>query len=202
MSKSRTPIPEPFDLGLAEFYRSTPNMKKYRRLVELGAEIGDPLARYAMATWYLHGEPRIGIKRDLSRGVTLLESCASFFNRAAFDLAVSKLRGLGTRRDPQAAFSLFVRAASLGSLPAIEEQANCLATGTGTKRDPQAARFLLRRLSMWKQQLRAIAALSSASPHGGEPSRPAGARRAKRQRPTRAKRPGNSKPGDLRGRRQ
>src|ERR1041384_5906040 len=163
MVRTRTPIQEPFDLALSEFYRVKPRMGLYKRLVMLGAEIGDPLAQYAMATWYLHGNSVLGIERDIGKANDLLDTCAATLNRAAYDLAVSKLRGIGVKKDPRAAFRLFVRASTLGSLAAMEEQARCLRLGIGTKRDAASARFLLQRVSSWKERLRKAQTLPAAS---------------------------------------
>jgi hypothetical protein len=159
MPKSRPPLNEPFDMALREFYQAKPRWSRYKRLTKLGAEIGDPLAQYAMATWYLHGEARLGVRRNQRKAVALLEQCAPFLGRAAYDLAVCKLRGAGTRRDVKAAFSLYSRAILLGSLAAIEAKADCLALGIGTERDLQAARVLDRSVVQWKRQLDEIDAL-------------------------------------------
>jgi TPR repeat protein len=159
MLQSRIPVQEPFDVALPEFYGTNPRWRIYKRLVEIGVEIGDPLAQYAMATWYLHGHSRIGTRKDLKKAVALLDQCAPFLNRAAYDLAVCKLRGAGTRKDLKAAFSLFSRSASLGSLAAIEAQADCFESGIGTKRDPQAAKLLFQRARRWKRQLEQLGAL-------------------------------------------
>jgi len=163
MAKRRTPIQEPFDLALSEFYRVKPRMALYKRLVVLGAEIGDPLAPYAMATWYLHGNSAVGVQRDIRKANDLLDTCAATLNRAAYDLAVSKLRGIGVKKDPRAAFRLFVRASTLGSLAAMEEQARCLRLGIGTKRDAASAKFLMQRVSLWKKGLRKARTLPTAS---------------------------------------
>lgn len=159
MPQSRLPVREPFDVALPEFYETNPRWKLYKRLIEIGAEIGDPLAQYAMAKWYLHGEPKLDIRRNQRKAVSLLEECAPFFSRAAYDLAVCKIRGAGTRRDLKATFLWFSRAANLGSLAAIDAQADCLEAGIGTPKDPQRARLLFQRAERWKQQLEKIGAL-------------------------------------------
>ncbi len=164
MTKARQLFSEPFDLALPEHYKAEPDLKRLRELVKIGAEIGDPLAQYSMATWYLHGNPKLGIRKNVKRGNALLEASAAFFNRAAYDLAVSKLRGLGTPKDPQAAFALFVRSANLGLLSGLEEQARCLAAGIGTKRDVQAARFLMRRVTAWKKRVNDASRQTSRAP--------------------------------------
>ena len=180
MAKIRPPMHDPFDLALPEFYGDGTRWPIYRRLVEIGVETGDPLAQYAMATWYLHGQPKIGIKKNLRKAAVLLEACAPTFNRAAYDLAICKLDGAGTRRDPEVAFSLFCRSASLGSLAAIEAQADCLASGIGTPRDLEAARFLRRRAARWKRELDKLGALRPSNPQRSERPRSRRVRRVKR----------------------
>jgi TPR repeat protein len=166
MTASRKPVAEPFDLALPEFYARSPQPRLYRRLVEVGARIGDPLAQYAMATWYLLGNKQVGIRKNTSKAVALLESCAHVFNRAAYDLAVCKLRGIGTKKDPEIAFALFTRAANLGSLAGLEERANCLSAGTGTEVNLEAARFYSQQVACWKRQLQDIRSQAAPAPTG------------------------------------
>jgi len=154
MISPRIPLLEPFDLALSEYYRSKPQMARYKRLVTIGARIGDPLAQYAMATWYLHGNSEIRVQKNVKKAVELLEACSVVFNRAAYDLAVCKCRGIGTKKDLKGAFRLFVWAANLGLLAAMDEQRRCLTLGIGTKRDPESARLLQRRVAQWKRELR------------------------------------------------
>jgi TPR repeat protein len=182
MAKIRPPIHEPFDLALPEFYGDGTRWTIYRRLVEIGVEIGDPLAQYAMATWYLHGQPKLGIKKNLRKAVVLLEACAPVFNRAAYDLAVCKLGGAGARRDPEVAFLLFSRSASLGSLAALEAQADCLASGIGTPKDLEAARLLRRRAARWKHQLDQLGALRPSNPRRSDGPASRRARRVRSRR--------------------
>jgi TPR repeat protein len=160
--RERPPISEPFDLALIEYYRDDCRWERYRRLVEIGAEIGDPLARYAIATWYLHGHAELKIERDPAKGAEHLEACASLFGRAAYDLAVSRLKGIGTRQARRVAFGLYVAASNLGSLAAMEAQALCLAQGIGTPADATAAKLLSRRVARWKKELKKADALPEA----------------------------------------
>jgi TPR repeat protein len=178
---------EPFDLALVEFYKARPRWKTYKQFVDIGAEIGDPLAQYARAKWYLHGYVRLGIKRDLRKAVELLTESSRVFGLAAYDLAICKLHGAGTKRDAKVAFSLFSRSAKLGSLAAMEALAYCLESGTGTKKNLRAAAALLQRVSHWKRELQRIGA-----PLPSGPSRrardPARSRSRRAHRPTSASR--------------
>src|SRR6188472_4084564 len=95
MAQAHDPIgvPEPFDVALVEHFSSSRDRRRYRKLVELGVATGDPLAQYAMATWYLLGDSDLGVTKDVRRAVRLLSQAARFFNRAMYDLGVCKLRG-------------------------------------------------------------------------------------------------------------
>jgi TPR repeat protein len=141
---------EPFDYALTSRYSSKRDPRRYRALVELGASAGDPLAQYAMATWYMHGEPDLRVSADMRRAVKLLKRSARTLNRAMYDLAICKLNGIGTRTDTRGAYQLFRRAAELGCITALDAQAWCLENGEGVRRDLRAARRLdrtYRRLS-------------------------------------------------------
>ena len=132
-------LPDPFDLALVEYYRARPDMSRYRRLVELGAATGDPLALYAVATWYLLGSRQLGVRRNAKVAVRLLTKASQTLNRAMYDLAVCKSRGEGTRFDPSGAYRLFSAAAGLGSLAALIEQARCLRDGFGVAKNARLA---------------------------------------------------------------
>lgn len=90
-------------------------------LLTAAAESGDIRAKYAVATWLLHGKEGV-IEPDVEGGVAILkelESC--FIPEALFDLAVSIDFGKGVRRDERRAFSLYMRAALLGHAQSCEQ---------------------------------------------------------------------------------
>lgn len=130
---------DPFDVALPLYYAKPPQHSAYRQLVELGAAAGDPLAQYAMATWFLFGQRDLGVRPNARRAVALLSRAAKTLNRAMYDLASCKLRGHGTRRDDRGAYRLLVRAAGLVCIPAMRAQAFCLREGVGARRDASAA---------------------------------------------------------------
>jgi hypothetical protein len=145
---AESPAPyEPFDLALLRYYAPKRDMKGYRALVELGVRAGDPLAEYAMATWYLHGNAELGVARDAARAVRLLRRSARTFNRAMYDLALCMLDGEGMRKDARGAYRLFRRSAELGTIVAMEAQAWCLVHGVGVRRNARGARRLRIRAS-------------------------------------------------------
>ncbi|MCW5806887.1 MAG: sel1 repeat family protein [Deltaproteobacteria bacterium] len=138
---------DPFDLALPIYYQRHRDTDQYRALVQLGAESGDPLALYAMATWYLHGSKEIGIRRNKEQGIKLLTRASQTLNRAMYDLAVCKVRGYGVQKDLRGAYQLFARAARLGSIAAMREQAQSLRNGSGVRRNEAAAERIEQRLS-------------------------------------------------------
>ena len=153
-----TPAPEPFDVALVEHFSGTRDPRRYRKLVELGVKSGDPLAEYAMATWYLLGDAELKIRRDPRRAVRLLSRAARSFNRAMYDLGVCKLRGEGTRKDARAAYALFQRSADAGSVAGLRGQAYCLRNGIGVR--PNVA--LARKLELRAQRFQDMTATLSA----------------------------------------
>jgi len=161
---------EPFDLALGTLCRPKPDLRRYRALVELGVEAGDPLAQYAMATWYLHGNAKLRVTVNLRRAVGLLTLAAKTLNRAMYDLAICKLNGVGTRKDTRGAYRLFRRAAALGCIPALDAQAWCLENGEGVRRDLRA----VRKLDATHRQL--TAALRRVAGRTRAPRRPVGTR--------------------------
>lgn len=104
-------------------------------LLQVAASQGDDRARYAIATWLIHGEDGV-VEVDRSAGVTILKGLAkSNVAEALFDLAVSYDYGRGTRRNEQKAFSCYMRAALLGSNESCEQIAEFYREGTLVKHD-------------------------------------------------------------------
>lgn len=98
-------------------------------LLQVAASQGDDRARYAIATWLIHGEDGV-VEVDRSAGVTILKGLAkSNIAEALFDLAVSYDYGRGTRRNEQKAFSCYMRAALLGSNESCEQIAEFIGKG-------------------------------------------------------------------------
>lgn len=134
---------EPFDEALIEFYGTKPDHAGYRRLVERAAQAGDDRARYAMATWYLHGAPELGVKKNHRVARTWLEAAARSSALAMHDLAFAHETGrLGLRRDARAAYRLYRKSMRYGSVSAHHEVARCLFHGIGVKANRAAGEKL------------------------------------------------------------
>ena len=74
---------------------------------------GDPRAKYALATWYLHGTDLVS--RDIPKGIQLLKSIKnSNIAEALFDLAVAYDLGKGCKKNSRLAFELYFESALLG----------------------------------------------------------------------------------------
>lgn len=131
--------PEPFDLALLEHYSRKPNWKRFRGLVEIAAEAGDPLALNTVATWHIHGNKDVGIAKQPAKAFPLLKRAAPYFGRAAYNFAICYFQGAGTRRNERAGFQWLEKAAELGDVQALRELAVCLEEGYGVKPNPRRA---------------------------------------------------------------
>jgi TPR repeat protein len=144
-SDDRILVREPFDLALVEHYSKKRDDARYRRLIDAGVAAGDCLAQYALATAYLFGDRRLGVKKDLAKAIALLRKAAPTLNRAAYDLGVCYARGIGVKRNESRAYELFESSANLGCIEAMIVQAEYLIEGTGVRRQTARGRKLLRR---------------------------------------------------------
>ncbi len=164
MSQTVKIAAEPFDVALVLRYTKSKDVASYKSLIELGAKAGDPLAQYAMATWFLHGAKDIGIERNVRKAVPLLTRAARTLNRAMYDLAICKLNGAGTKRDLRGAHSLFLKASQFGSIPALYALAYCLREGVGTRANERQARHLEARARRIEKQCAIIRRRSTSWP--------------------------------------
>ena len=135
---------EPFDAALIDLYASRVDWNRYRTLVELAAMSGDDRARYAMATWYLHGHEELRVRRNPKRARELLLLAARSSALAMCDLAFAYETGkLGFTRDPRRAYALYRRAARFGSIGARFDVGRCLVHGIGVRQDRQRGERVL-----------------------------------------------------------
>jgi hypothetical protein len=108
---------------------------KAYELLKAAASQGDQRAKYAIATWLLHGKQGV-VEADVKTGLRLLRELAkSNIAEALFDLAVSYDYGWGTRRNEQAAFSCYMRSALLGSKKSCAQIAEFYREGALVKHD-------------------------------------------------------------------
>lgn len=135
---------EPFDEALIEHYRPRPRWPRYAALVRRAARAGDDRARYAIATWYLHGQANIGVRRNRRVARRWLELAARSSALAMFDLAFAHETGqLGLRKSERTAYRWYVRSAEYGSISALHEVGRCLFHGIGVAPDRTKARPIL-----------------------------------------------------------
>jgi uncharacterized protein len=88
-------------------------------LISAAAESGDPLASYALGTWFLHG---FFVKKNRSRGISLIRfSAEKNVASAAFDLAVAYELGEGVSKSVNQAARFFLRAFLFGDTSAAVE---------------------------------------------------------------------------------
>lgn len=102
---------------LALEYMDKPNsdVKRVHGLLVEAADKGDDRAKYAIATWYLNGMKDI-VACDKEKALSILENLEeSNIPEALFDLAVFYDNGILVEEDEYRAFSLYFRAALLGS---------------------------------------------------------------------------------------
>lgn len=98
---------------------------------------GDPVAAYALATWYLHGRH---IKKNYQTAVTLLLKASRGGVRDAFyDLAVCYEKGRGIEKDTVKAFTNYLIASQLGDKNSLYEVGRCFYYGIGTEKNRELA---------------------------------------------------------------
>ncbi|HEX8526940.1 tetratricopeptide repeat protein [Allosphingosinicella sp.] len=118
-----------------------------RRLMEEAAREGSFGANLSLAERYLRGAE--GYPRDPGRALRHTRAAAASSGPgglfAQWRLAMMHLHGVGTPRDPQAAYRILVAASDAGGVNAMISRAVMLATGEGIVADPAAARLWYQR---------------------------------------------------------
>jgi len=88
--------------------------KRYREAFDLLEEAdkhNNPIASYALGTWYLHGTY---VAKDFQKAVDYLNKASlGEVKEAFYDLAVCYEKGLGTKKNLQKAFANYVAASRL-----------------------------------------------------------------------------------------
>jgi len=96
---------------------------------------GDPIASYALGTWYLHGTH---VKKDLQKGVQyLIRASKGNLKEAFYDLAVCYEKGAGTEKNLQKAFQNYLIASRLGDKDALYQVVRCLYYGIGVPKNKE-----------------------------------------------------------------
>jgi TPR repeat protein len=103
------------------------------------ADLGHPMASYALATWYLFGQEPY-LMPDHVEAVRLLKVAAkAHIPSAYYDLAVCYHEGEGVDKDPVAGFENYLRAALHGDEQAVMRVGQAYFFGKGTSEDKRTA---------------------------------------------------------------
>jgi uncharacterized protein len=109
--------PSKLERGRKELLKKRPNVARGVKLIKEAFKDGDPVAAYALVTWYLFGEH---LPKDWVKAVQLLKVAASSnVPEALYDLAVCYEGGAGTRKSPKKAYECYLRAALWGDQQSV-----------------------------------------------------------------------------------
>lgn len=107
-------------------------------------EGGDPVASYALGTWYLHG---LFVKKDLKKGFQYLRKASrGNVKEAFFDLGICYEKGAGTEKNLQRAFKSYLAASILGDKDAEYEIVRCFYYGIGVEKNRDIATLMYERV--------------------------------------------------------
>ncbi|MGF1631838.1 MAG: tetratricopeptide repeat protein [Kiloniellaceae bacterium] len=121
-----------------EMEKNSPDYGKVEKLLQEEASKGNPLAKYGLGTWYLHGAH--GIEKNVARGVGLIkEAAVERVPEACYDMAVSYETGKGAEKDTRLAFRYYLLAALYGDSTSFREVGRCYNYGIGVDKDEEIA---------------------------------------------------------------
>ncbi|GGE98106.1 hypothetical protein GCM10011404_34060 [Sphingomonas prati] len=124
--------------ALALCDQAEPDLVQAHLLLKRAAEHGDDRAKYALATWYLHGND--AVEKNERLGVSMLKKLAnSNVAEAVFDLAIAYDYGRQVRRNEKKAFSFYMRAALLGDRESCSQLAQFFKEGKIVDANPVVA---------------------------------------------------------------
>ena len=116
-----------------------PNDKKVFELLERSLAKNNPLAMYAMGTWYLHG---YYVKKDIKKDFNLISAAAQKnVPDDCFDLAIFYEKGNKVKKNKRKAFSLYMRGALYGDKLSFYEVGRCFNYGIGVAKNTEIAKI-------------------------------------------------------------
>jgi TPR repeat protein len=122
---------------------SLADKKKYKEafeLLEQADEKNNPVASYALGTWYLHGTY---VEKDLEKAIPyLVKASHGEVKEAFYDLAVCYEKGVGIKKNLQKAFENYLIAAHLGDKDSLYEIVRCLYYGIGIQKNRNLSELL------------------------------------------------------------
>lgn len=112
-------------------------------LLRRSSELGNAEAKYAIASWYLHG---VEVEQNYEKAIELLiEVCESGgVPEAHLDLAYSYESGSGVEKDEVKAFNHYLMSALLGSDEGLKELGRCLYYGIGCQKNKNVWHWISR----------------------------------------------------------
>jgi len=118
---------------LAEMQKEKPDLKAAFDLLQIAAHQKNPIALYAIGTWYLFGRY---VKKKPSEAVKyFLQAIEGNNSDAYYDLAVCYEKGVGIKRNKKAAFECYLNAALLGDKQSLYAVGRCYFYGIGTPKN-------------------------------------------------------------------
>jgi len=126
---------------------SLARQKKYDEafeLLEQADKKNNPVASYALGTWYLHGTY---VEKDLRKAIYYLNKASHGEVKEAFyDLAVCYEKGVGVKKNLQKAFENYLTASYLGDKDSLYEIVRCLYYGIGVKENRTFSELLYNKI--------------------------------------------------------
>ena len=121
-----------------EMRKDEPDHRKVETLLRDQAEEGNPIAKYGLGSWYLHGYHHF--EKDVAKGIKLIEEAAEErVPEACYDLAYGFESGKGGEQNPKMAFKYYVLAALYGDSDSFVHVGRCYHDGIGVEKDEELA---------------------------------------------------------------
>ena len=121
-----------------EMEKEDPDCRMVETLLRDQAKEGNPIAKYGLGTWYIHGAHHF--EKDLAKGIELIEEAADArVAEACYDLAYGFESGEGGEQNPKKAFKYYVLAALYGDSDSFVHVGRCYHDGIGVEKDEELA---------------------------------------------------------------
>ena len=121
-----------------EMEKEDPDCRMVETLLREEAKEGNPIAKYGLGTWYLHGAHHF--EKDVAKGKKLIEEAAEErVPEACFDLAYGFESGEGGEQNLRMAFKYYLLGALYGDSDSFVEVGRCYFHGIGVDKNEELA---------------------------------------------------------------
>ena len=121
-----------------EMEKDDPDHQKVETLLREEAKGGNPIAKYGLGSWYLHGAHHF--QKDVAKGIKLIEEAAEErVPKACYDLAYGFESGKGGEKNLKMAFKYYLLAALYGDSESYVHVGRCYADGIGVEKNEELA---------------------------------------------------------------